>query len=232
MLNTGIAGNRVLQNGTVGGNADVYGPAALGRLDADVLGQAGVTTVILLEGINDLLMAPNADVDELIEGYRQLIDRRHAHGLRVLQGTLTPAGGSSAMLADSEDKRQAVNTWIRDQSPADAVVDFDAVVRDPADPSRINPQFDGTDHLHFNLVTRSHSINSPIRRAPKSIDAQVDLVTPVVSGTHSPSTTARWWPSRHTPTLWSPTPLPASLRRRCSSRYGFALPPGHEESPG
>ncbi len=56
------------------------------------------------------------------------------------------------MLAGSEDERQAVNAWIREQSPADAVVDLDVAVRDPADPSRIDPAFDGSDHLHFNLA--------------------------------------------------------------------------------
>jgi len=148
----GIAGNRVLHDATAGDNPDVYGPAAGHRLDADVLAQAGVTTVILLEGINDLLMSPSVTEAELIIGYRDLIDRLHAHGLRVLHGTLTPTGGYADAPADTGAKRQVVNAWIRDQSPADAVIDFDAVVRDPADPSRINPAYDGSDHLHFNLA--------------------------------------------------------------------------------
>ncbi|MUL75207.1 SGNH/GDSL hydrolase family protein [Mycolicibacterium sp. CBMA 226] len=152
VLNAGIAGNRVLQDATAGGSPDVYGPAAIHRLDADVLSQAGVTTVVLLEGINDLIMAPNATVDELVAGYRQLIDRMHSRGLRVLQGTMTPIGGMDGATPDDEARRQAVNTWIRAQSPADGVVDFDAAVRDPADPTRINPAYDGSDHLHFNLV--------------------------------------------------------------------------------
>ncbi|MGO9506027.1 MAG: GDSL-type esterase/lipase family protein, partial [Mycobacterium sp.] len=84
-------------------------------------------------------------------GYRQLIDRTHSRGLRVLLGTQTPFGGVSGAPAGADAKRQAVNTWIREQSPADGVVDFDAAVRDPADPSRIAPDFDGSDHLHFNL---------------------------------------------------------------------------------
>jgi lysophospholipase L1-like esterase len=151
VLNVGIAGNAVLQDGAASG-ADVFGPAAIRRLDADVLNQAGVTTVILLEGINDLSLPPTATADQLIGGYRQLIERMHAHGLRVLLGTMTPAGGSDGVPADAEAKRQAVNTWIREKSPADAVIDFDAVVRDPADPSRIAPQYDGGDHLHFNLA--------------------------------------------------------------------------------
>ena len=152
VLNAGIAGNRVLQDGTIGDNPDVYGPAAIRRLDADVLSQSGVTTVILLEGINDLLESPNATVEELLGGYRQLISSVHSRGLRVLQGTLTPAGGSEGALPDTEAKRQAINTWIREESPADGVIDFDAAVRDPADPSRIDPDYDGSDHLHFNLA--------------------------------------------------------------------------------
>ena len=93
VLNLGIAGNRVLQDSAVGGQPDVQGAAVIRRLDADLLTQSGVTTVILLEGINDLLMSPNATVEQLTGGYRDVIDRLHARGLRVLQGTLTPAGG-------------------------------------------------------------------------------------------------------------------------------------------
>lgn len=152
VLNVGIAGNRVLHDATAGDNPDVYGPSALQRLDVDVLGQAGVTTVILLEGINDLLLSPNAAVADLLTGYSRLIDRLQAQGSRVLQATLTPTGGNTDAPADTEGKRQEVNAWIRSQSPADAVIDFDAAVRDPADPSRINPAYDGSDHLHFNLA--------------------------------------------------------------------------------
>ena len=151
VLNLGIAGNRVLQDSAVGGQPDVQGTAVIRRLDADLLTQAGVTTVILLEGINDLLMSPHATVEELTNGYRDVIGRLHARGLRVLQGTLTPAGGSAAP-PGSDAVRQAVNTWIRQESPADGVVDFDAAVRDAGDPSRIDPAYDGSDHLHFNLA--------------------------------------------------------------------------------
>jgi lysophospholipase L1-like esterase len=152
VLNLGIAGNRVLQDATSGDNPDVYGPAAIRRLDADVLSQAGVTTVILHAGINDMLMSPTASVEGLIGGYRDVIDRLHAQGLRVLQATVTPLGGNTGVLPDTEEKRQAINAWIRDESPADGVIDFDATVRDPADPLRINPSYDGSDHLHFNLA--------------------------------------------------------------------------------
>jgi lysophospholipase L1-like esterase len=152
VLNLGIAGNRVLQDGAVGGNPDVQGAAVIRRIDADLLTQSGVTTVIWHEGINDLVMAPEATFEQLIGGYRDVIDRLHSLGLRVLQGTITPDGGSSSSSPGSDAARQAVNSWIRSESPADGVVDFDAAVRDPADPSRINPAYDGSDHLHFNLA--------------------------------------------------------------------------------
>jgi lysophospholipase L1-like esterase len=152
VLNLGIAGNRLLHDATAGGNPDVYGPAMIQRLDADVLSTTGVTTVILAVGINDLLMSPNASAGNLLDGYRDVIDRLHSRGVRVLQGTVTPVGGSTAAPPDTEEKRQAINAWIREQSPAEAVIDFDAVVRDPVDPSRINPAFDGSDHVHFNLA--------------------------------------------------------------------------------
>jgi lysophospholipase L1-like esterase len=152
VLNVGIAGNRVLQDATAGDQPDVYGPSAIHRLDADVFSQSGVTTVILLEGINDLVMSPSPTVEDLLNGYRDVIGQLHSRGLRVLHGTITPVGGNSSVLPDTEEKRAAVNAWIREESPADAVIDFDAVVRDPADPLRINPAFDGSDHLHFNLA--------------------------------------------------------------------------------
>jgi len=151
VLNAGIAGNAVLRDGPAVGS-DVFGPAAIRRLDADVLSQAGVTTVVLFEGINDLSNPPIATVEELLGGYRQLIDRMHSRGLRVLQGTMTPVGGADGIPSGTEAERPAVNAWIREHSPADAVIDFDAVVRDSADPSRINPAFDGGDHIHFNLA--------------------------------------------------------------------------------
>lgn len=155
VLNTGISGNRVLRDPVEGDQRDTNGPAAIHRLKPDVLRQSGVTTVILAEGGNDLGQGPVAGTQEIIDGYRTLISRMHAARLRVLQGTLTPMGGASSGAygtAETNAKRQTINTWIRTKSPADGVIDFDKVVRDPADPSRINPAYDGGDHLHYNLI--------------------------------------------------------------------------------
>jgi lysophospholipase L1-like esterase len=154
VVNAGISGNRVLRDGLEGGNRDTYGPSALKRLARDGLDRAGTTTVILLEGINDLGQDPQATPGQLVAGYRTVIARLHARRLRVLLGTLTPSGGASGAYgtAATNARRQAVNTWIRTKSPADGVVDFDRAVRDPSDPSRIDPRYDGSDHLHFNLA--------------------------------------------------------------------------------
>jgi lysophospholipase L1-like esterase len=145
VLNAGIGGNKVLSGG--------LGPTALERLDRDVLQQSGVRWVIVFEGVNDIGGArePGAAAAvgrDLVLAYRQIIARAHARGLRVFGGTITPFGGSGYDDAEREDARQAVNRWIRDSGAFDAVIDFDAAVRDPANPRRLAPAADSGDHLH------------------------------------------------------------------------------------
>ncbi|MDV9174329.1 SGNH/GDSL hydrolase family protein [Streptomyces sp. W16] len=143
VLNAGISGNRLLLDGT--------GPSALARLDADALSRSGVRVLIVMEGINDIKGTPKAtDPGAFESAYRTLVTRAHAHGIRVIGGTLTPYGGNSAYTAAREAVRQAVNTFVRAGRPFDAVVDFDAAVRDPEQPQRIRPAYDSGDHLHFN----------------------------------------------------------------------------------
>jgi lysophospholipase L1-like esterase len=146
-INAGISGNRVRENGDV----PALGSAAITRVNPDVLAQSGVSTVIWLEGINDIGMTPGLTAEQLVQSYVEVISRMHAGGLRVLQGTLTPSGSNArpSYGADGQDLRNAVNQWIRTQSPADAVIDFDAAVRDPANPNHIHPRYDGGDGLHF-----------------------------------------------------------------------------------
>ncbi|MFG2309818.1 SGNH/GDSL hydrolase family protein [Streptomyces sp. NPDC048566] len=143
VLNAGISGNRVLRAGR--------GPSALTRLDADVLSRAGVRTVILLEGVNDIKGSPPvSDPRDLENAYRLLVRRAHARSVRVVGATITPFGGHPAHTAAREAVRLAVNRAIRAGRVFDAVVDFDAAVRDPAHPERIRPGYDPGDHLHFN----------------------------------------------------------------------------------
>jgi lysophospholipase L1-like esterase len=148
VLNHGISGNRVLRDGA--------GINALARFDRDVLAMPGVKWVMLLEGINDIGQGARAnanpndavDADMLIAAMRQLVERAHAHGIKVIGCTVLPYEGAAYYSENGEVIRQAVNQFIRNGGVFDAVVDFDAVTRDPANPKRFRPEHDSGDHLH------------------------------------------------------------------------------------
>jgi lysophospholipase L1-like esterase len=143
--NAGISGNRLL----LPGNPPVFGPSALSRLDGDVLSRTGVRTVIVMEGINDIQQMPHQTDPKKIEAaLLEIAARAHGRGLRVIGATLTPFEGWTVYDATLEATRQAVNDFIRTSRAFDAVVDFDRVVRDPADPHRMLPAYDSGDHLH------------------------------------------------------------------------------------
>src|SRR5262249_55048923 len=124
VANVGISGNRVL--------SPVAGPSALARFDRDVLTQAVVTHVIILEDINDIgsCVATRISADDIIYGLHQLADRAHERGLVMFGATLTPAGPRAPFTPELEAKRVAVNTWIRSSGVFDGVIDFDAATRD------------------------------------------------------------------------------------------------------
>jgi lysophospholipase L1-like esterase len=152
VLNEGIGGNRLLLDG--------LGPNALARFDRDVLAQTAVRAVIVLEGVNDLgTLTRDHDVSaeehaalvsRIEAAYAQMIERAHAHGIRVIGATILPYVGSSYYHPgpESEADRQAVNAWIRGPDHFDGVVDFDQVTRDPAHPDHLLPAYDSGDHLH------------------------------------------------------------------------------------
>jgi lysophospholipase L1-like esterase len=158
VLNAGISGGRVLKNH--------MGMNALARFERDVLGQPGIATVVLLMGINDISWPgstlepkePATQTDALIAGYRQLIARARSRGVRIVGATLTPFKGALTMpgspianyYSPAKDAvRQRINAWMRSGGEFDAVLDFDAVVRDPQNPLRILPAYDSGDHLHL-----------------------------------------------------------------------------------
>lgn len=142
VANQGISGNRLLADGT--------GTSALARLDRDVLAVPGVRTVVVLEGINDIGSGSVSSADELVAGYRQIIARAHAADVCVVLGTLTPFEGARYFTPEGDALRAQANEWIRTSGEADAVVDFDAAVRDPGAPQRLLPAYDPGDHLHLN----------------------------------------------------------------------------------
>jgi lysophospholipase L1-like esterase len=158
VINRGIGGNRLLRDP---GEQPLFGRAALARFDRDVLATAGVRTMIVLIGINDIghpgtgtIPASEAvTAQDLIAGYRQLIARAHAKGIAVYGATLTPFEGTvfpGYYTPEKEQVRQAVNNWIRSGDEFDGVIDFERAVRDPAHPTRMLPAYDSGDHLHPN----------------------------------------------------------------------------------
>jgi lysophospholipase L1-like esterase len=156
VLNEGISGARILR--------DRMGDNALARFDRDVLSHPHADTVVLMMGINDIgwpgtMLVPEGEpapsAEQVIAGYRQLIARAHASGMRIIGATLTPFedtfhGNPLFGYYDEakEAKRQAINQFIRTGGEFDAVIDFDAVARDPANPKHIRAEYDSGDHLH------------------------------------------------------------------------------------
>lgn len=156
VLNLGIGGNRVLLDG--------LGPSAAARFDRDVLMQAGVSHVLILEGVNDLggltrdkPASPDQHaglVSEITTAYAQMVQKARARGIKVIGATIMPYGASAYYHPDAlnEQDRQAVNAWIRAPENFDAVVDMDRVMRDPAMPDRLAPAYDSGDGLHPSMA--------------------------------------------------------------------------------
>ena len=152
VVNAGIGGGRVLLDG--------LGPNMVARFGRDVLDRPGVKAVIVLEGVNDLGTltrehpVSQAVLDDqrhqIISAYQQVIERAHAHGIRVYGATIMPFTGSdyyhpSAMV---EADRRQINDWIRAPGHFDGVIDFARVTQDPQHPDRLAPSDDSGDHLH------------------------------------------------------------------------------------
>jgi len=135
----------------------------LARFDRDVLSRPNVKTVVVLVGINDIAWPgqsfapdePFLKLEQIVVGYRQLIARAHANNVRIVAGTLTPFEGAldgsplEGYYSEKRDKlRLEVNEWIKTSGEFDAVVDLDAIIRDPARPEHFKAEYDSGDHLH------------------------------------------------------------------------------------
>lgn len=158
VVNAAISGNRLLAPATI------FGPAATARLDSDVLGQSGVTHILIEHGTNDIglpeigFILPEGDTADhvtaaqLIAGMKQVITKAHTRDIKVIGGTLLPYKGAAYYTEEGEAKRQALNEWIRTSGAFDGYVDFDAALRDPSDPLQINPALQIGDNLHPNAA--------------------------------------------------------------------------------
>ncbi len=174
VLNAGLGSNFLLSSSTANG------PSGLLRFTTDALSQPGITDVIVLEGINDI--RSGATAGQLTGAYQQLIAQAHAAGVSVQLGTITPDGVADPV-------RDAVNQWIRTQRLSDGVIDFDAAVRDPGNPSAISPSYDGGDHIHLSLAgyqAMADAVDLAALARPQCM-----LVAPVARVSVSPASPAR-----------------------------------------
>jgi lysophospholipase L1-like esterase len=145
ILNSGLSANRFMRDG----EDPAWGRAGLARMDDDILNRTGVRSVILLQGINDMIHDPRTKDPALFAaGYREFVARLHAKGIKVIGATITPVKGWGGYDQDLENTRQGINEFIRTSGVFDSVVDFDKAIQDPADPLTIKPEFDAGDHLH------------------------------------------------------------------------------------
>jgi lysophospholipase L1-like esterase len=131
------------------------GEAGLARFDRDVLGVPGVTHVIVADAINDIgqtgtmrdgqyLVRPEdgPTIDSLAAAYRQLVARAHARGVKLIAATLPPFEGvpfAGFYSPEKEKLRSDLNLWIRTSGAFDGVIDLDAMLRDPAHPTKFTP---------------------------------------------------------------------------------------------
>jgi lysophospholipase L1-like esterase len=164
VLNHGIGGGQVRGEG--------LGPNALARFDRDVLAQAGVHWLILFAGINDIgtfdpegaksQAEHDALVRQITQAYAQVADKAHAAGIKVYGATITPFLDCAPYHPKpiTEADRIAVNAWIRTSKSFDAVLDFDAAVRDPARAGHLAPAFDTGDGLHLSPAGLSALANA------------------------------------------------------------------------
>jgi lysophospholipase L1-like esterase len=186
VLNAGISGNRLLRDG--------MGESGLARFERDVLRHPGVRAVIVLLGTNDIgwpggpfgPAEPAPTLQALSRGFEQLVAQAHARGVRVVGATVppfedalkgTPLEGHYS--PQKELLRQQLNRWIRSAGAFDAVVDFDALLRDPAHPSRLRADFDSGDHLHpgdTGYRAMAEAIDLPTLLSPAS---QLDTPQPL-----------------------------------------------------
>jgi lysophospholipase L1-like esterase len=156
VVNEAYSGDRVLTNG--------MGTNALSRFDMSVLSHPRVSTVVMMMGINDIGWPgkdaitpsdPEPTAEDVIAGYKQIIQRAHDHGIRFVGVTLTPFVDTfkdqptfGYYTPEKEKIREAVNEWIRSNKMADGLIDFDKLLEDPNNPKHINPAYDCGDHLH------------------------------------------------------------------------------------
>ncbi len=198
VINTGIGGNRLLRDG--------LGPNVVSRFDRDVLGRSGVTHAVVLIGVNDLGVShrnrsTTAEsratlLAELKAGFSAIARRAHERGVCLIGATVLPYSGSGYYKPGPENEadRVALNDWMRRSGIFDAVLDFDAILRDPARPTHLRAEFD-IDGLHPNMeghriMAEGFPLEVLDRRCPAQPAAAVAAPTAPTTTTAMPPTFA------------------------------------------
>jgi lysophospholipase L1-like esterase len=146
VLNAGIGGNQVAGPSDYSPqNPYAGGPSAGARVERDVLSLSGVNSVIWLEGINDFSKNGNASIDTVQARMKDLVARMRSRqpGLKVFGATVVTALGSTNVAHGSpeqDEKRQALNQFIRMPGAFDGVVEFDSATIDPTT-GGLKPEF-------------------------------------------------------------------------------------------
>jgi lysophospholipase L1-like esterase len=175
VLNQGIGGNAVLAGG--------LGPTGVSRFDRDILNQHGVRWAIVFEGVNDIggvrtSAAATSTANNLIAAYSQMIEKAHSRNIRIYGGTITPFKGNGYFNQYSEQCRNTVNQWIRTKGNFDGWIDFDKVMRDPADTTRIVSSYQN-DGLHPDVAghkTMGESVDLNLFAGSDSTTVGVNLL--------------------------------------------------------
>jgi lysophospholipase L1-like esterase len=174
VLNSGIGGNCVLSGG--------LGPTGTSRFGRDILNQRGIRWAIVFEGVNDIggvrsATAATATASNLIAAYQQMIAKAHAKNIRIYGGTITPFNGNSYYNQYSESCRSSVNAWIRTGGNFDGCIDFDKVMRNPQDTTRLVSSYQN-DGLHPDAAgyeTMGESIDRNLFAGPDTVFQGVKL---------------------------------------------------------
>ena len=105
VLNQGISANRVVADRYPGDgvSTDTGGVSALHRFDRDVFAQTSARTAVVFEGVNDVRWGTTAE--QVIAGLREIAERGHARGLRVLAATIAPCEGEALCTAAADAER-------------------------------------------------------------------------------------------------------------------------------
>ncbi len=175
VLNLGIGGNCVLSGG--------LGPTGVIRYDRDILGQSGVRWAVIFEGVNDIGAVGSAasvttTAKSLIAAYRAMVIKAHAKNIRIYGGTILPFKGNAYYNQYSEACRNAINQWIRTKGNYDGCIDFDQVMRNPQDTTRLVSTYQN-DGLHPDAAgykTMGESIDPNLFAGPDTISLGANSV--------------------------------------------------------